>query len=74
MKTEGEKSSFLKCIPKSNVILKFFWVLVFGIGIWYLAYPRDRSFIAKVVIKSQNKNEKNIFVCNLLKSDNFKLL
>ena len=33
MKTEGEKSSFLKCIPKSNVILKFFWVLVFGIGI-----------------------------------------
>ena len=52
MKTEGEKSSFLKCIPKSNVILKIFWVLVFGIGIWYLAYPRDRSFIAKVVIKS----------------------
>ena len=44
-KTEGEKKfSFLKCIPKSNVIKNFFWVLLVSIRIWYLAYPTDRSF------------------------------
>ena len=43
-KTEGEKKfSFLKCIPKSNVIKIFFSALVFSIHIWYLAYPTDRS-------------------------------
>ena len=26
---------------------KIFWVLVFSIRIWYLAYPTDRSFTAK---------------------------
>ena len=47
-KTEGEKKfSFLKCIPKSNVIKHFFGVLVFSIRIWYLAYPTDRSFKSK---------------------------
>ena len=46
-KTEGEKKlSFLKCITKSNVIEKIFWVLVFGIRIWYFAYPTDRSLVS----------------------------
>ena len=44
-KTEREKKfSFLKCIPKSNVIKKIWGVLVFSICIWYLAYPTDRSY------------------------------
>ena len=38
---------YSKCIKKlSNFHLhnKKYWVLVFGICIWYLAYPTDRSY------------------------------
>ena len=40
-----KKFSFLKCIPKSNVIKFLGGVLVFIIRIWYLAYPTDRSLV-----------------------------
>ena len=37
-----KKGFFFKVYKKLNVIKKDFWVLVFIIRIWYLAYPTDR--------------------------------
>ena len=48
-KTEAEKKlSFLKCVPKSNVIKKYIWALVLSIRICYLAYPTNRSKLRKI--------------------------
>ena len=46
-KTEGEKKFFLKCIQKSNVILKI-WVLVFRFMHFFSVDPMDRSDIYKI--------------------------
>ena len=55
-KTEGKKKfSFLKCIPKSNVVKFFGGVLVFSFHIWYLAHPTNRSLVA-IYQKPKDKN------------------
>ena len=37
---------YKKVVKFSFTQQKIFWVLVFSIRIWYLAYPTDRSFIS----------------------------
>ena len=49
-KQKEKKKVFLKCVPKSNVIENIFWVLVFSIPIWYLAYPTDRSIVENMFL------------------------
>ena len=51
-KTEGEKKVFfLKCITKSNVIKKRFWVLVFSFTYLVLVDAMDKSLVAKTKIE-----------------------
>ena len=42
-KQKEKKKSFLKCIPKLNVIKKRFWVLVFSRMYLVSVDPMDRS-------------------------------
>ena len=68
---------FFKCIPKSNVIKKNFWVLVFSIRIWYLPYPTDRSIISNEfshqnIISNEFSTSKHNFKWILTSKHNFK--
>ena len=47
---------------------KIFWVLVFSIRIWYLAYPTDRSFILKKFEKVRFSSQFHYFEENSCKS------